>query len=202
MSRLRSHSINRMRWIEYELVESGVKVREKDLNGIREDTIEFDRIGREATYFLSHSAKALFGIAFFLIIAIATGAIRGLGGNADRYAWIVWVAVAAFIYLYYLNTKQEGFRLPSEFGSLVLRGSKGDMDQFICALMQRKQESICTGVKRRLAIMDRPEVERYLLALREGSVLTTEQYETIRAKAGLQDETRPPVGFMPGGKMG
>jgi hypothetical protein len=184
-----------MRWTEYELVETGVKVREKDLAGIRETTVDYDRIGREATYFLSHSAIAKLGMILFLIISIVTGAIYALHGDAEKLAWIFWLGATAFTFVYYENTKREGFRLASDYGAVVLSGKKKDVEAFVVDLTKKKEEFIEKSVERRLAIMERAEVEKYLWALREGSVLTQLQYESVRAKAGLRDEYRPQMGF-------
>lgn len=195
MHTLRNRSINRMRWTVYELVESGVRVREKDINGVREVTIDYDRIGKESTYFLHHSGVAMLAFILFLLLAAATGTVYILHGDAERLAWVFWLAAAAFAFIYYQNTKREGFRLGSDFGSVVISGKRRDVEAFIATLSKKKEEAITQGIERRLAVMERAEVEKYLLALRAGSVLTQEQYETIRTKTGLEDDFKPRLGF-------
>lgn len=195
MDQLRSRSINRLRWTDYELVETGVKVREKDLSGIREVTVDYDRIGREATYFLSHSAIAKLAVILFCVIAIATGVVSVLHGDVERLACVFWLGAAACAYIYYENTKREGFRLASEYGVVVLSGKRDDVEAFILRLLRKKEAFIEMSVKRRLAIMERAEVEKYLWALRDGAVLTQQQYDSIRSNAGFRDEFRPQMGF-------
>jgi hypothetical protein len=184
-----------MRWTEYELADTGVKVREKDLHGIREITIEYDRIGREATYFLRHSAIAKLGIILFLIFSIVTGTLYFLHGQTEKLAWVFWLGATAFMFVYYENTKREGFRLVSRYGSVVLSGKKKEVEAFIAATTKKKEEFIEKSIEQRLSIMERPEVEKYLFALREGAVLSQEQYDAIRAKTGLEDDYKPRLGF-------
>ena len=192
---LKNRSINRLRWTEYQLVEHGVKVREKDLAGIRETTVEYDRVGREATYILTHSVIAKLAVILFLVLAAVTGVVFALHGNAESLAWVFYIGAAFLSYIYYENTKREGYRLSSDYGFVFLSGKKSDVEAFVDALTETKINYVISGVERRLAVMDRIDVEKYLLALREGAVLTQEQYDLIRAKSGLEDNFGTKIGF-------
>lgn len=61
--KLRAQSFNFLRWTEYELVEFGVCVRDRNLNAVHKVTVEYDRVGKEAHYSLKRSGRSISGIA-------------------------------------------------------------------------------------------------------------------------------------------
>jgi hypothetical protein len=71
-------------WSEYKLVDSGVTVREKDIKGIREVTIEYDRIGKEAKYFVHRSVKAILALVLFALLSAATAVVNFMHGDASN----------------------------------------------------------------------------------------------------------------------
>ena len=87
------------------------------------------------------------------------------------------------------------FLLASSYRSVVFSGRRLDVEAFITALLARKTEFIVKKLQERLEVAERAEVVKYLLALHDGGVLDQEQYNEIRRKAGLEDESKPKVGF-------
>jgi hypothetical protein len=195
MDKLHSRSVNFLRWSEYQLVESGVCIREKDIKGIREISIDYDRIGKDAPYHLQHSAIAILALILFLLLSAATATVHFFYGGAERFAWVFWLAIAAITFLYYMNSRREGFQLRSDFSSIFIICKRREIQDFLCLLMKKKEEFIEQRVKEYLSIMEPSEGEKYLLRLREGAVLTNEQYQGIRLKSGLDSDQKPKVGF-------
>jgi hypothetical protein len=195
MERYRKCGINWPQRSEYELSETGVRVQEKDFSGISESSVAYDCIGKEATYFLRQSTIAKFGTIVFVIFAAVTGALYVLHGNVDHLASIFWAGAAMLSFVYYRIKRREGFLLQSRFGYLAIHGNKKEAEPFIKAIQDRKLEFIKENVRHRISTMGFLEAEGYLISLKEGSVLTQEQYDSIRLKAGLESNTARSSGF-------
>jgi hypothetical protein len=182
-------------WLEYTLTESGVTIREKDIKGIRETTIEYDQVGREATYYLRRSVTALLALILFALFSAITAAVYYMHGDAERYAWVFWLALTLITLPFYVATRQKGFRLQSDFSTVLILGNARKTSEFLSILMKRKLEFIEKRAQQYLSMMDRADVDKYLLGLRDGSALTNEQYESIRERTGLTYQPKAGMSF-------
>ena len=192
---LRYRGPNFLQWSEYSLTPEGVRFREKDIHGTREDIVDYERIGCEPTYFSHHSVIALLATLFFLILSALVGFTYWKGGDAEKSAWLVWLGVAFLPALYFVGTRRVGYVLTSKFGEIALQGSWTKVEPFIAALNERKAKCIQDRLDRRLEVADPREVVKYLLALCEGRVLTNDQYEAIRSNIGLGGSDGQRIGF-------
>jgi hypothetical protein len=195
MQTLRVRGVNPFRWSEYTIAPEGVRFRERNIQGTHEGLLEFDRVGRQSNYFSYHSVPSLVGVLFFLTLSAVTGFLEWRGGDVDEYAWLFWLSIAAVVFVYYQTTRVSGYSVSSAFGTIAFRGRKSKVENFIAAIEERKLPFISDRVSKRLAVMDPAEVDRYLLALWEGGVLSEGQYVTIRAEAGLRESEDARIGF-------
>jgi hypothetical protein len=196
MQTLRCRGLNPLRWSEYSLLAEGVKFRERDFSGTREGIVKYDRIGREPTYFSQQSVIGLLALVLVLIIAAVVGFVEWSGGHTDSYAWLFWLCIAIPFLVYYAGSKQSGYLLSSDFGTVALRGKKSEVESFIVALVDKKLAYIEGLLKRRLSVVDPSEVSRYLLTLCEAGVLADDECQSIRARLGLDDVQEPRIGFL------
>jgi hypothetical protein len=181
--------------LDYELLDSGVSVREKDIRGVREETIGYDRIGKEAAYYLRRSPIALIVFTLAALLSTVTAGIYFMRGNAEKFAWFFWMIIAAIAFIFSAYAKREGFRLQSDFSSLLIIGNIAKTQGFVDALMKKKGEFIEERIQQYLSLMQPLEIERYLLGLRDGSVLANEHYQEIRMKSGLDYDPARKIGF-------
>jgi hypothetical protein len=194
---LLTRRFNLLGWSEYKLVESGVTVREKDIKGIREVTIEYDRIGKEAKYYVHRSVKALLALVLFALFSAATALVNFVHGDAEQYAWVFWMVLALITLIFYTASIRKGFRLQSDFSTLLVIGNMRETQEFLRVLMERKAIFIEQRVQQYCCMIERPDVEKYLLGLRDGSVLTPEQYEATREKIYINYDPKAKIGFQP-----
>ncbi len=127
-------------WSEYKLIESGITVREKDIKGIREVTIEYDRIGKEAKYYLRRSVIALLAFILSTLLSATTAIVYFMHGDAERFAWLFWMAVALISFVFYAATREKGFRLQSDFSTLLIIGNMRETQEFLRLLIGEKDQ--------------------------------------------------------------
>jgi hypothetical protein len=72
-----------------------------------------------------------------------------------------------------------------------------ETQEFLRVLMERKANFIEQRVQQYCSMIERPDVDRYLLGLRDGSVLAPEQYDAIREKIRLNYGPKARIGFRP-----
>jgi hypothetical protein len=195
MQTLRSRGLNPFRWSEYTITAGGVRFREGDIRGTREGEVEYDCIGNQPTYFSYRSVVALVGTLLFLTLSAVVGFVEWRGGDTDQYAWLVWLGMAAVVFVYYESTKSSGYLLKSNFGALVIQGKRSKVEPFVAAIAERKLTFIEDRISKRLSVVEPSEVDRYLLALFEGGVISEDQYGAIRSRTGLHDAQDARIGF-------
>jgi FlaA1/EpsC-like NDP-sugar epimerase len=196
MEKLKSTNFRTFKLNEFDLSDKGIVVVEKSLNGVKTTLIEYDRIGVHPAYFVQRSSIALVGSVIFLICAVITFIVESTGkAGAVPHQWLIWLALMGISFAVYRLTQMKGYFLTSDYSNVILSGKMSEVEEFLKEFNTTKQQSILSGVKKRKEAFDEAEVERYLLALWAGSVVTEAQYDGLRKDLGLVGDFKPKVGF-------
>jgi len=107
------------------------------------------------------------------------------------------MVLALITLIFYLASVRKGFRVQSDFSTLLVIGNMSETQEFLRVLMERKANFIEQRIQNYCSMLERPDVEKHLLGLRDGFVLTPEQYDAIREKMCLNYDPKARIGFQP-----
>lgn len=171
-----------LKQLVYTLRDDGVSIRERSIGGISEDRIRYDKVGWEGIYISQRSPIAFCGAAVFALVAFLTW----FDESAEEAVTIFWSGLAVAAILYYRIRKVEGVKYVSDYGYLFIQGNKVKIQEFQRDLEIQKMAFIEATLDSRLEVTQLSEVERYLISLKEGSVLKDSEYHLLRNRFGLR----------------
>ena len=160
----------------YELIEEGVRLRQRTLTSINENFIEYDRIGHNPSIYSSHSLWFIIFGLFFAGLSILTATASD---SADS-AWVFLSFPSVAFFVAYFATRRSGMILASDFGRLVIDGKIAKNDDFISALSNKKEDYIRDTYELRVKASGVEDAERYLLSVLDGGVIPRFTYRKIQ----------------------
>jgi len=175
---LKSKKINFLSETTYELFPHGLQIRERDMQGCRSQTIEYDRISSEQSYFVHSSMFARVCLFAFSALTIITLVSYLIWDFADPFAWVVWFIISVISYACFKVNKHEGIRLLNGLSDIFIRGKLAEINEFLNALNLKKIAHIRRKCSEMLFVSGPQSVLQYLYFLKENHVISLEQYES------------------------